>query len=101
MVAPRSVLLITFHFPPSAASGAFRLLGFARHLPKFGWRPIVVTPPCLPWEPVDPELGSQVPVDTTEIHVPYPQGLIWNLPRRIAPYEIWLPRAWGACVRAM
>lgn len=101
MVAPRTVLLITFHFPPSAASGAFRLLGFARHLPKFGWKPIVIAPPSLPWEPVDPELDSQVPAEMPVIHVPYPRGLIWKLPRRLAPYEIWLPRAWEACARAI
>src|SRR3990170_4403303 len=36
------MLLLTYHFPPSAASGTFRMLGFARHLPTFGWRAGVV-----------------------------------------------------------
>ena len=31
------VLLVTYHFPPSAASGTFRMLGFAQHLPKHGY----------------------------------------------------------------
>ena len=43
----RRLLLVTYHFPPSAASGTFRMLGFTRHLPHFGWRVHVVAPPPL------------------------------------------------------
>ena len=32
-MADRSLLMLTYHFPPSSAAGAHRLLGFARHLP--------------------------------------------------------------------
>jgi glycosyltransferase involved in cell wall biosynthesis len=36
--------MIAFHFPPFAASsGIQRTLGFARHLPAFGWEPLVLT----------------------------------------------------------
>lgn len=39
------VLLVAFHFPPDASStGRLRTLGFARHLPDFGWRPVVLAP---------------------------------------------------------
>ena len=49
----KKILLITYHFPPSAASGTFRLLGFARHLPTFGWQPLVVASAAVVcrWEP--------------------------------------------------
>src|SRR5436309_15016195 len=39
----RKVLLITYHYPPSAAVGAIRPAKFARYLPEFGWQPIVLT----------------------------------------------------------
>ena len=68
----KKLLLITYHFPPSAASGAFRLLGFARHLPTFGWQPLVVAPPSLPWEPTDPRLADQIPAEAIVRPVPYP-----------------------------
>lgn len=96
----KKLLLITYHFPPSAASGAFRLLGFARHLPAFGWQPIVVAPPSLPWEPVDPDLAGQVPDDALVRHVPYPVG-IPRLIRKFAQHAVWLPRAWSACRRVI
>lgn len=41
---PGKVLLVAFHFPPAAmGSGHLRTLGFARHLPTFGWEPVVLT----------------------------------------------------------
>lgn len=86
------VLLITYHFPPSAASGAFRLLGFAQHLPKFGYRVGVLAPPTLPWEPVDVSLGARVPPETMLYPVDYPRHASRFL-RRLSPYGIW---AWYA-----
>lgn len=41
---PRRVLLIAYHFPPiRGSSGVQRTLQFARHLPKYGWEPLVVS----------------------------------------------------------
>jgi glycosyltransferase involved in cell wall biosynthesis len=94
----KKVLLVTYHFPPSAASGAFRLLGFARHLPTFGWQPIVAAPRCLPWEPIDPQLVELVPDEAIVEPVPYPIGAP-RLLRAVAQNAIWLPRAWRACKR--
>lgn len=40
----KNVLLIGFHFPPSAlSSGHLRLLGYVKHLPDFGWKPVVLS----------------------------------------------------------
>jgi glycosyltransferase involved in cell wall biosynthesis len=40
----KRVLMIAYHFPPFAASsGIQRTLGFARHLPQFGWEPLILT----------------------------------------------------------
>ncbi len=95
----RSVLIFTFHFPPSAASGSFRMLGFARHLPKYGWRPIVVAPPSLHWEPTDPGLVAQIPPEAVVEYVPWPRGLL-TLPLQLqAPYLAWFAKAWLAAER--
>lgn len=43
----RAVLVIAYHFPPLVgSSGILRTLNFVRHLPRFGWTPVVLT--CQP-----------------------------------------------------
>ncbi|HXV14766.1 MAG TPA: glycosyltransferase [Candidatus Krumholzibacteria bacterium] len=37
------VLIVAYFFPPSGAVGIYRSLKFAKYLPEFGWRPIVLT----------------------------------------------------------
>lgn len=101
MTAPHTLLLVTYHFPPSAASGSFRMLGFTRHLPKFGWNVSVVAPPSIPWEPVDPKLAAQVPPETTVFHAPYTRPPLSAPFRTAAPYSWWLPSARGAVRRAV
>jgi glycosyltransferase involved in cell wall biosynthesis len=96
----RKLLLVTYHFPPSAASGTFRMLGFARHLPPLGWRVHVIAPPEMPWDSVDPALAAQVPAETSYDPVPYPRGAP-RLLRLLAPYGVWLWPAWRACRRAI
>jgi glycosyltransferase involved in cell wall biosynthesis len=101
-MADRNVLLVTYHFPPSAASGTFRMLGLARHLPKFGWRPIVVAPPSLPWEPADEDLVRDVPADVRFYPTPYPSGFLTRVARRLlGPYPVWVPAALAKCRRAL
>ncbi len=39
----KKVLIIAYQFPPSQAIGAQRPFGLAKHLPKYGWDPIVLT----------------------------------------------------------
>ena len=39
----KSVLMIAFHYPPDESSGAQRTKGFVRHLPTWGWSPVVLT----------------------------------------------------------
>ncbi|MBI1764836.1 MAG: glycosyltransferase [Acidobacteria bacterium] len=97
-MAERHVLLVTYHFPPSAASGTFRMLGFARHLPKFDWQVSVVAPPELPWEPVDAGLSEKIPPETRIHAVPYPRRAP-KLVRWAAPWGVWLPVAWRTCRR--
>lgn len=40
----KRVLMIAYHFPPlQGSSGVQRTLRFVRHLPEFGWEPLVLT----------------------------------------------------------
>ncbi|MFZ4700438.1 MAG: glycosyltransferase [Candidatus Methylumidiphilus sp.] len=94
----KNLLIITYHFPPSAAVGGLRLLGFSRHLPKFGWQTEVIAPPKIPWEPVDPALLGQVPAEAVLHAVPFTGSRII---RRLAGIDSWLPKAWIACQHAI
>jgi glycosyltransferase involved in cell wall biosynthesis len=98
---PRKLLLVTCHFPPSAAVASHRFLGFARHLPKFGWRVTVVAPPTLPGEPTDEELRELVPPQTKVHAVPYPRGWLSRQVDRFLYRGAWLPRAFLACSRVI
>jgi glycosyltransferase involved in cell wall biosynthesis len=95
----RTVLLLTYHFPPSGAVAVYRMLGLVRHLPKFDWQPIVVAPPGVPWEPQDVSLSGQVPPRTPLEQVPFASGMLGKLSRWMAPEAHWLYRAWPACQR--
>jgi glycosyltransferase involved in cell wall biosynthesis len=98
---PRRLLLVTYYFPPSAAVAAYRMLGFARHLPAFGWQVGVVAPPSVPYEPVDETLTKRVPPDTAYFTAPYPSSLPARIARRFIHHGIWLPRALATAVRAI
>jgi glycosyltransferase involved in cell wall biosynthesis len=41
--SPRRVLMIAYYFPPLGLSGVQRTLKFAKYLPKYGWKPTVLT----------------------------------------------------------
>ncbi|MCE7977727.1 MAG: hypothetical protein DYH03_11405 [Nitrospira sp. NTP1] len=65
---------MAYYFPPVAASGAMRPLGFCRNLAAYGWQPQVLTttPECVyPTHQVDPKLGERVPAGIEVIRVPY------------------------------
>lgn len=68
----RALLIVAHHFPPSAASGSHRLLGFVRHLGRYGWGTAVISPPTTPHEPVDAELARRVPPETGLYPAPFP-----------------------------
>ena len=37
------VLIISYYFPPAGGAGVQRVLSFVRHLPAYGWEPLVLT----------------------------------------------------------
>lgn len=95
----RKVLLLTYHFPPSGAVAVYRMLGLVRYLPRFGWQPIVVAPPRVPWEPEDASLLEQIPADTLVERVPFASGFWGKLARYLAPESHWLWKSWPICKR--
>lgn len=40
----KKVLIIATDFPPRISPGAIRVLKFAKYLPDFGWKPVILTP---------------------------------------------------------
>jgi glycosyltransferase involved in cell wall biosynthesis len=61
MTAKR-LLMIAYHFPPlRGSSGIQRTLRFARHLPEFGWEPIVLTAHPRAYESLGDDLMADVP----------------------------------------
>ncbi len=64
---PGTVLQIAHGFPPASGSGSNRALAFARYLPAFGWRPVVLTPGT-PWASnSDVQLLAQLPPGVTVV----------------------------------
>lgn len=62
------VIMVGFHFPPSAlSSGHLRLLAFARYLPGFDWDPVVLSATRGAYEHVDPASVRSIP-DTCRVH---------------------------------
>ena len=61
------ILLVAYHFPPIGGAGAQRSAKFARYLPEFGVRPVVVAGPAGAsgrWEPTDRGQTAEIPDDT-------------------------------------
>ncbi len=57
-------LLIAYHFPPiQGSSGLQRTLGFTRHLPSFGWQPVVLAPHSRAYPNVDNSQLALIPED--------------------------------------
>ncbi len=72
----KTVLMIAYNFPPEGSAGTYRPLRFVRHLPSFGWRPIVISLATDVYERYDPSLLDMVPPDTEVIRVRNPDP--WN-----------------------
>jgi len=60
--APRRVLVVSFRFPPHGGGGVHRVAAFTKYLPRFGWRPHVLTGPWNPSRSLhDPSVMAKIP----------------------------------------
>ncbi len=67
----KRLALVSGHFAPSNLVGAQRARLWSRHLPEFGWEPVVVTgDPALYEERPDPDLERLVAPGLRVIHAP-------------------------------
>ena len=77
-----NILLISSHYPPSNLTATHRVRLFAKHLPMFGWNPIVLT--------VDEKIYEEKPdLDLTEL-IPRDQRI-----ERVDAYKLTKPRLVG------
>lgn len=97
----QKLLLITYHFPPSAAVAVYRALGFVRYLPAHEWEVIVVAASDVPYEPRDPALLELVPKGTTVHYVPYPNTKLHRRLTNYLCYDHWPVVAWPAVAAAI
>jgi glycosyltransferase involved in cell wall biosynthesis len=88
----KPILLITYHFPPSAAVGGMRMANFAKWLSSFGWEPQVLTIQDKNIEHMDPERLRDV--EGVKIHK------VGVLPTVVAMYAALKTRWFGSAKNA-
>ena len=69
-------MFLAYYFPPLGGGGVQRSLAFARYLPEFGYRPVVVTGPAagrVQWGPVDETLSDRLPAGLQVSRLPAPE----------------------------
>ncbi len=57
----KKVLVVTYYWPPSGGPGVQRVLKFVKHLPRLGWKPIVLTVENGEYPALDPGLARDIP----------------------------------------
>jgi glycosyltransferase involved in cell wall biosynthesis len=96
--APRSIILVAFHFSPEALPGAVRPSRFFRYLPEFGYEPEVITGAVQ--TEMHPRIHS-IPAPTYLPNKYTPAGAVEILLHKIAwPTELALLWAGPASARA-
>lgn len=85
----RPVLMIAYLFPPAGGGGVQRTLGFVKHLPRHGWRPIVVAADQPKYWARDESLLLDIPPEA-EVHRIADPGWLrpLDLFRRFLPGEV-------------
>lgn len=71
----KTVLIITYYWPPAGGPGVQRWLKFAKYLPEFGVEPVIFTPKNPSYPIIDESLQDEIPADLkvikTNIWEPY------------------------------
>src|SRR5262249_718417 len=84
----KRALCIVPYFPPTAVSGTHRIRAVVRHLPAYGWQPVVIAPQPDPKLAQDLGLLEGLPSDLVIYRTPAPNLLqkcssIWTAARRL------------------
>jgi len=71
----KTVLIISYYFPPSGGPGVQRVLKFTTYLRSFGWKPVILTVQDADYPARDESLLREIPADVavyrTRIFEPY------------------------------
>jgi glycosyltransferase involved in cell wall biosynthesis len=59
----KTVLVITYYWPPAGGPGVQRALKFCKYLPQFGWRPVVLTVAEGEYPAIDKSLTEGIAAD--------------------------------------
>lgn len=91
--ADRTVAIVSPHFPPSNLAGVHRARLLGRHLPEFGWRPVVVTTHWRHYEEeLDWGLAGLVDPAVEVIHTPAaptrPVRIVGDIGIRALPWHL-------------
>jgi glycosyltransferase involved in cell wall biosynthesis len=79
----KTVLLVSYYFPPSGGPGVQRVLKFTRYLPRFGYRPLILTvPEDASFPLLDRTLLAEIPPQATVFRSPIRE--FYHLYRRAA-----------------
>ncbi len=73
----KKILIITYYWPPAGGGGVQRWLKFAKYLPDYGWKPIIVAPENADYPSIDRSLEKDISEEIEVIKVP-----IWE------PYKL-------------
>jgi len=77
----REVIIVTYYWPPSGGGGVQRWLKFAKYLPEFGYKPIIITPEKPDFRFQDHSLTRDIPPGIEVIKLPIwePYGIFRKL----------------------
>lgn len=59
----KTILIITYYWPPAGGPGVQRVLKFAKYLPHFGWSPVILTVANGEYPAIDETLQNDINVD--------------------------------------
>ncbi len=57
----KSVLIVAYYWPPAGGPGVQRVLKFAKYLPHYGWRPLILTVENGAFPAMDQSLAQEIP----------------------------------------
>jgi len=90
----KKVLVIAYHYPPLGGGGVFRTLKFTKYLPRFGFKPYVLTVKNAMYPTRDPTLLEDIPPEVRTIRTFSLERKLFLLPfyaLRTTPKWIFIP----------
>jgi glycosyltransferase involved in cell wall biosynthesis len=88
----KTLLYISYYFPPCGLSGVLRALKFVKYLPRHGWRPLVLCASGFRFLAEDESLLEEIPPEAVIERVDVPEPYSFSGKRPPSPRA----KAWGA-----